>query len=93
MLRIKNEKQNLIYTLSFNSEEQDVIFKLNEEGKQNLVTLHLNKEEFNRRRWQQVQILFNLVKNDVTLKVNKEINLSGLKFCRAKLEAGDVFRT
>ena len=72
VLRIKNEKQNLIYTLSFNSEEQDVIFKLNEEGKQNLVTLHLNKEEFNRRRWQQVQILFNLVKNDVTLKVNKE---------------------
>ncbi len=71
--RIKDEKSNVAYNLSYQIENPFIIFKLNEEGRKNLITAQLKRKEFSVYEWSKILIAFDSEKKSLTLQLNDQI--------------------
>ena len=80
IMRIIDEKSNVIYNILYDDYGEATIFKFNQEGKDILVTAQLDKNKLKENYWIKVSIVFDLKDKSAVLSINNEKFLvSGLK--------------
>lgn len=72
IVRIKNDKANKIYNLSYYISGTSTLFKLNEEGGKNLITAKLNNDLLQKIHWFRMSIVFDLYHKSLDLIIHKQ---------------------
>ncbi|MEG1863862.1 MAG: DNA-binding transcriptional activator [Alistipes sp.] len=72
ILRVKNEKSNIIYNLFYDAQGDKLTFKLNEEGKNCLISAEMARDELLNQTWFKLKIAFDLQKDLIRLTIGDQ---------------------